>query len=248
MEVVLNVYNLPDQQTTNARLQGIGLGLFHSGVQVCDMEYSFSMSGVQRTRPLLPEFGTIRQQISLGSYTGTREQLADVIQTLSTQDFSRGSYDMLSRNCNDFSNALCQRLLNVSIPDWVNRAARIGRNVLPDGVARATNQSPSSAASDEVFAMPGVVKAPTLPVKVVGNPLSGPNPFSNNNTVKDPTEGGIGSFFTWLFGRQQSSFSSDNLAGTGNDTPVAAKSDPTQRKQLTEKQKSALAKVRGGQK
>ena len=34
MDVVLNVYDLPDQEATNSRLSGIGAGFYHSGVQV----------------------------------------------------------------------------------------------------------------------------------------------------------------------------------------------------------------------
>jgi len=34
MEVVLNVYDLPEQEAANNRLSGIGAGFYHSGVQV----------------------------------------------------------------------------------------------------------------------------------------------------------------------------------------------------------------------
>jgi len=34
MDVVLNVYDLPDQEATNNRLLGVGAGFYHSGVQV----------------------------------------------------------------------------------------------------------------------------------------------------------------------------------------------------------------------
>ena len=42
-----------------------------------------------------------------------------------------GSYDLLARNCNHFSDALCQRLCAKRIPGWVNRAARVGQSVRP---------------------------------------------------------------------------------------------------------------------
>ena len=100
-----------------------------------DMEYSFSVSGIQRTRPLLPEFGRVREQIMMGRYTGSRDDLAEVIRLLSSTsaggDYTAGSYNVVTRNCNDFSQALCMLLVSQNIPDWVNRAARIGRNVLP---------------------------------------------------------------------------------------------------------------------
>ncbi len=100
-----------------------------------DMEYSFSVSGIQRTRPLLPDFGRVREQLSMGQYTGDRDELAEVISTLSSSsaggDYRAGTYNVITRNCNDFSDTLCMLLVSQSIPEWVNRAARIGRNVLP---------------------------------------------------------------------------------------------------------------------
>ena len=39
-------------------------------------------------------------------------------------------YSVLSRNCNDFSAALAERLPGVGrVPSWVNRAARLGRRL-----------------------------------------------------------------------------------------------------------------------
>ena len=42
------------------------------------------------------------------------------------------SYSILDRNCNDFSVAFVQRLrVQRKIPGWINRAARLGRTLLP---------------------------------------------------------------------------------------------------------------------
>ena len=43
--------------------------------------------------------------------------------------FSRGSYDLLTKNCNVFSDALCKELVGKNIPSWINRLARTGNKI-----------------------------------------------------------------------------------------------------------------------
>jgi len=38
------------------------------------------------------------------------------------------SYDIFSNNCCSFSRALCQKLVNQDIPDWVDRLAQLAAN------------------------------------------------------------------------------------------------------------------------
>ena len=42
------------------------------------------------------------------------------------QDWKANEYHLTSKNCNHFSEALCNALCNKSIPGWVNRLARVG--------------------------------------------------------------------------------------------------------------------------
>lgn len=39
-------------------------------------------------------------------------------------------YDLLTHNCNHFTDAVCKRLTGSGIPSWINRTAALGRNVL----------------------------------------------------------------------------------------------------------------------
>ena len=41
--------------------------------------------------------------------------------------FPGNSYDVMRKNCNTFTNCLCESILKKSIPGWVNRLANIGK-------------------------------------------------------------------------------------------------------------------------
>ena len=47
--VTLNIYDLPGAEDTNAAMNPLGLGFYHSGVEINGYEYSFSTFG--RTSP-----------------------------------------------------------------------------------------------------------------------------------------------------------------------------------------------------
>lgn len=52
-----------------------------------------------------------------------------LVQKLSTE-YSGNTYNLITRNCNHFCNDLCMRLTSKQIPNWVNRLARLGNNLL----------------------------------------------------------------------------------------------------------------------
>lgn len=61
----------------------------------------------------------------MGSFSGGSSTLARAIDSL-RQDFGPDSYNVLTRNCNTFSSALCEELLGKPIPGYVNRLAWMG--------------------------------------------------------------------------------------------------------------------------
>ena len=121
-QVLLNVYNIHEGNTV---LGSMGLGIYHSGVEINGKEYSFSASGVCRTNPKLPEFGEFKESIVIGSFQGL-DFLNSTVASLAASDFLPGTYNVVNKNCNNFSNALCVSLCNNPIPTWINRAASIG--------------------------------------------------------------------------------------------------------------------------
>ncbi|KAN0065072.1 hypothetical protein ACQY0O_001567 [Thecaphora frezii] len=40
------------------------------------------------------------------------------------------AYDLLSNNCNHFTQAACQRLIGANLPAWINRSAALGKSVV----------------------------------------------------------------------------------------------------------------------
>ena len=64
-----------------------------------------------------------------------------IVASLAAGDFRTGSYDIGSKNCNHFSNAMCVSLVGVQIPPWVNRAASIGSSLRPSSLAPDVDRS-----------------------------------------------------------------------------------------------------------
>lgn len=126
-KVILNVYDLNPEM--NRYTYAIGFGLFHSGIEISSTEYTFAGSesdgtGVMEVEPKVnhPNF---RESIELGETTLSRKEITRIIDKL-REEFKANTYDLIKRNCNVFSEALCRKLLNRSIPGFVNRLAYMG--------------------------------------------------------------------------------------------------------------------------
>ncbi|XP_016995147.2 deubiquitinase DESI2 [Drosophila takahashii] len=127
--VVLNVYDLVD---TNDYTMALGVGFFHSGVQLYGREYGFgghefAMSGIFEIRPCngqaeLGEHFRFRESILLGYTHLSSTEVERIVQQLGAQ-FQGNSYHLTSKNCNHFSNSLARIVCGRKIPGWVNRLA-----------------------------------------------------------------------------------------------------------------------------
>ena len=111
-----------------------GSSLLHTGVFIksVDREYAFGghdrpgMSGVYWTKPRTePPGGTFRCELLQGFTFRSQQEVEAIIKEVS-QEFLGRSYNLLSNNCNHFTNHLCQKLTNKPAPGWLNRAASIG--------------------------------------------------------------------------------------------------------------------------
>lgn len=133
--VRLNIYNL---NRSNDFLYPIGLGFFHSGVEIAGREYSFGSNvGVFYSRPKDIRGATFKETIDYGFYVGTREQFNAIIKNLA-DEFHANSYNLISKNCNCFSDAFLKKLVGKSIPGYVNRLASTGDRLLhPFGKIKA---------------------------------------------------------------------------------------------------------------
>eukprot|EP00245_Coleochaete_scutata_P005090 TRINITY_DN18371_c0_g1_i1.p1 TRINITY_DN18371_c0_g1~~TRINITY_DN18371_c0_g1_i1.p1 ORF type:complete len:186 (-),score=5.86 TRINITY_DN18371_c0_g1_i1:933-1490(-) len=125
--VYVNVYDLTP---INNYLYWIGLGIYHSGLQVHGVEYAYgahdySTSGVFEVEPCNTPGFTYRTTILLGS-TNLNPRDFRRFMEVCAEDFTGDSYHLIVKNCNHFTNDVCMRLLGKGLPGWINRLARIG--------------------------------------------------------------------------------------------------------------------------
>ncbi|CAA0810098.1 PPPDE putative thiol peptidase family protein [Striga hermonthica] len=126
-QVNLNVYDLT---SINGYAYWLGLGVYHSAVEVNGVEYAFGgheyeTTGIFEGEPKKCDGFTFRKSIvigwtdlSPGEVTTTMEQLG--------HKYRGNTYNLITKNCNHFCNDACIQLTGNPIPNWVNRLARIG--------------------------------------------------------------------------------------------------------------------------
>ncbi|KAH8551520.1 DUF862-domain-containing protein [Umbelopsis sp. PMI_123] len=130
-QVFVNVYDMIEPCTLTNFGYLIGVGIFHSGVQVNGKEYCYGghpyeFSGVFVVEPKVGPPGVLfKQSINMGYVDLDEDKIAEIIQTLSGE-YAGNTYNLLNRNCNHFTAELSQRLTGKSIPGWINRAAKLG--------------------------------------------------------------------------------------------------------------------------
>ncbi|GKA42048.1 deSI-like protein [Tanacetum coccineum] len=125
--VYLNVYDLT---SINEYAYWLGLGVYHSGVQVHGVEYAFgsheqATTGIFEGEPKQCEGFTFRKRILIGWTDMNLTQVRKLMQELA-KDYKGTSYNLITKNCNHFCNDVCIKLTGSSIPSWVNRLAKIG--------------------------------------------------------------------------------------------------------------------------
>merc|ERR1711974_69412 len=107
-------------------------GVFHAGVEVNGLEWSFGYSpkktGVTCTKPRTHAVHRYRQTVQLMPTALCPDQIAHLLSEL-IEDYPGDGYDLLRRNCCHFADDFCTRLGVGNIPGWVYRLARIGANV-----------------------------------------------------------------------------------------------------------------------
>lgn len=132
--VRLNVY---DMYWLNDYAATLGVGIFHSGVEVYGVEYAygghpFAFSGVFENSPQdaeeLGENFKFRQSILLGETDFTAGDVRHMVQLLG-HEYRGDKYHLISKNCNHFTSALAKTLTGNDIPGWINRLATISGSI-----------------------------------------------------------------------------------------------------------------------
>lgn len=133
-KVILNVYDLGN---SNEYLYPIGLGTYHSGVQVHGKEWTFaSQAGVFNHAPKGAQGAVFRQSIVLGTTQMSSSEVTSLVATM-RPDWPGKQYHVIRKNCNSFASALSKQILGTDIPAWVNRMADLGNMcscLIPDDV------------------------------------------------------------------------------------------------------------------
>lgn len=120
-------------------------GVFHAGVEVNGLEWSFGMSlmdsvpGVACSVPKEHPDHRYRQTVKLRCTQLSAEEVADVISQL-IEDYPGDDYDLLRRNCCHFADDFARRLGAGRLPGWVYRLARVGAMV-DSALQRVANRS-----------------------------------------------------------------------------------------------------------
>ncbi|KAG1458866.1 hypothetical protein G6F56_006293 [Rhizopus delemar] len=121
---------------TNVGYYALGIGIFHSGVEIGEKEFCFgghdvpNITGVFVVEPRtgIPEL-FLKRTIDLGQTHLTDKEVEELLVRLS-DEYSGPSYNLLTRNCNHFTEVFAYELTHRSVPFWINRAARLG-NMFP---------------------------------------------------------------------------------------------------------------------
>ncbi|XP_019421690.1 PREDICTED: deSI-like protein At4g17486 isoform X1 [Lupinus angustifolius] len=124
--VYLNVYDLTP---ANNYLYLFGVGIFHSGIEVHGMEYGFGAheyptSGVFEVEPRSCPGFIFRRSVLLGTTDMSHSEFRSFMERLSSK-YHGDTYHLIAKNCNHFTDEVCQQLTGKPIPAWVNRLARV---------------------------------------------------------------------------------------------------------------------------
>jgi deubiquitinase DESI2 len=156
-KVYLNVYDLAP---VNDCLHPIGLGMYHTGVEVLGSEYTFaSQAGVFHHSPKEVPQATFREQVYMGEFDGGHIELKTVVDAIGNDQFGPNDYNILNRNCNHFASALCVKLIRKPTPAYINRLADIGNCLSCLIPKQFMQQAPVEKQTDQQ-SMPFLIKTP----------------------------------------------------------------------------------------
>lgn len=157
--IYLNIYDLT---SFNNYLYWFGLGIFHSGIEIDGIEFAYGAhdsptSGIFEVEPRSCPGFIFRRSIALGTTELCPSEVWDVLDDISSL-YTGDSYNLLTKNCNHFTNDVCVKLTGRPLPGWVNRLANLGAFcscVLPESLqVSAVQHSLEYHSSDDILSPP----------------------------------------------------------------------------------------------
>jgi len=134
--VYLNVYDL---MIMNYTINRIGLGVYHTGVEVYCREYSYAghyhteNTGLKDSAPRDTSWlhdAIFRERILVGVTQLSREEVRAKFEELKPL-YLGPSYNVLDRNCNHFTEAFLLILTGKELPPYINRLMKVASKVRP---------------------------------------------------------------------------------------------------------------------
>ena len=143
-KVTINVYDLTPMNDWG---HPFGLGAFHSGVEIDGREYTFAGgAGIHDTTPRDAPGATFREAVAVGTFDGGQPRLRECLEKL-RPEFAPESYNIVTKNCNHFADALCRELLSARAPGYINRLAACGSCLAPCLPPESLTNAPVDAAA-----------------------------------------------------------------------------------------------------
>ncbi|KAG7576367.1 PPPDE putative peptidase domain [Arabidopsis thaliana x Arabidopsis arenosa] len=119
-KVTLNVYDLSQglaRQLSQSLLGKVIEGVWHTGIVVYGNEYFFG-GGIQHLPVGRTPYGTPIRTIELGLSHVPKDVFEMYLEEISPR-YTAESYNLLTHNCNNFSNEVAQFLVGKGIPDYI---------------------------------------------------------------------------------------------------------------------------------
>ncbi|KAJ0963688.1 hypothetical protein J5N97_028810 [Dioscorea zingiberensis] len=119
-KVTLNVYDLSQGLARQLSMSFLGKSIeaiWHTGVVVYGNEYYFS-GGIQHDPAGRTPYGTPIRVVELGVTHIPKEVFEEYLQDISPR-YTAETYNILTHNCNNFSNDVAQFLVSTTIPDYI---------------------------------------------------------------------------------------------------------------------------------
>ncbi|XP_008802405.2 desumoylating isopeptidase 1-like [Phoenix dactylifera] len=193
-KVKLNVYDLSQglaRQLSTSFLGKAVEAIWHTGVVAYGNEYYFG-GGIQCDPAGMTPYGTPIRVVDIGVTHVPKEVFEEYLHEIGPR-YTAETYNLLSHNCNNFSNEVVQFLVGAGIPDYILQlpnevmSSPMGALILPM-IQRLETTLRSGAVPQAPQFVPPPAAPPSIPKNIASNP-----PNNKSSVQSDGQEADSGS-------------------------------------------------------